>query len=128
MESSSKGTKSSRLVITTLFGAVFGVICMLASRYGGSYGGVDIAFWPLGVSFLLHHTVLGFAIGASSLKMNWVTHGALWGALFGVFLAIGQANGPLQPWIAFVLPVVWGFLIETIATKAFRQPQYIIAT
>jgi hypothetical protein len=111
--------KSSRLIITTLLGAVFGVICMLMSRYGGS----EVAFWPLGVSFLLHHTVLGFAIGASSLKMHWAAHGVLWGALFGLFLAIGQVGGALGPWIAFFMPVVWGFLIETLATKAFKQPQ-----
>jgi hypothetical protein len=111
--------KSSRLIITTLLGAVFGVICMLMSRYGGS----EVAFWPLGVSFLLHHAVLGFAIGASSLKMHWAAHGVLWGALFGLFLAIGQVGGALGPWIAFFMPVVWGFLIETLATKAFKQPQ-----
>jgi hypothetical protein len=111
--------KSSRLVITTILGAVFGVICMLMSRYGGS----EVAFWPLGVSFLLHHAVLGFAIGASSLKMHWAAHGVLWGALFGLFLAIGQVGGALGPWIAFFMPVVWGFLIETLATKAFKQPQ-----
>ncbi len=119
MKSGSKVTKTSRLVTTTVLGAVFGVICMLLSRYGS-----QIPFWPLGVSFLLHHTVLGFAIGASSLKMNWAAHGALWGALFGIFLAIGNVGGPLQPWIAFALPVIWGFLIETLATKAFKQPQY----
>jgi hypothetical protein len=111
--------KSSRLIITTILGAVFGVICMLMSRYGGS----EVAFWPLGVSFLLHHAVLGFAIGASSLKMHWAAHGVLWGALFGLFLAIGQVGGALGPWIAFFMPVVWGFLIETLATKAFKQPQ-----
>ena len=111
--------KASRLITTTLLGLLFGVICMLFSRYGGS----EIAFWPLGVSLLLHHTVLGFAIGASALKMNWAAHGALWGALFGVFLAIGQVGGALQPWMAFLLPVIWGFLIETLATKAFKQPQ-----
>jgi hypothetical protein len=116
----SKVTKSSRLITTTALGVVFGVICMMMSRYGGS----EVAFWPIGVAFLLHHTVLGFAIGASSLKMNWVAHGALWGALFGIFLAIGQIGGAIQPWIAFILPVVWGFLIETLATKAFKQPQY----
>jgi hypothetical protein len=110
--------KSSRLIITTLLGAVFGVICMLSSRYS-----VGIAFWPLGVSLLLHHTVLGFAIGASSLKMHWAAHGAFWGALFGLFLAIEQVGGALAPWIAFFMPVVWGFLIETLATKAFKQPQ-----
>jgi hypothetical protein len=111
--------KASRLLTTTLLGLLFGVICMLFSRYGGS----EIAFWPLGISLLLHHTVLGFAIGASALKMNWAAHGALWGALFGVFLAIGQVGGALQPWMAFLLPVIWGFLIETLATKAFKQPQ-----
>jgi hypothetical protein len=111
--------KSSRLVITTLLGLIFGVICMFLSRYGGS----EVAFWPLGVSFLLHHAVLGVAIGASSLKMHWAAHGLFWGALFGLFLAIGQVGGALGPWLAFVMPVVWGFLIETIATKAFKQPQ-----
>ena len=119
MESGSKVTKSSRLVTTTVLGAVFGVICMLLSRYTA-----EVAFWPIGVSFLLHHTVMGFAIGASSLKMNWAAHGAFWGALFGLFLAIGCVGGTLQPWIAFTLPVIWGFLIETLATKAFKQPQY----
>ncbi len=80
--------KSSRVITTTILGLVFGVICMLLSRYVSG-----VAFWPLGVSFLLHHTVLGFAIGVSALKMNWAAHGALWGALFGVFLAIGQVGG-----------------------------------
>jgi uncharacterized membrane protein len=114
-----KSTKASRLITTTVLGAVFGIICMLASRYLS-----QIPFWPLGVSLLLHHTVLGFAIGASSLKMNWAAHGAMWGALFGIFLAIGNIGGPLSPWIAFFLPVIWGFLIEVLATKAFKQPQY----
>ncbi len=108
----------NRLVTTTILGAVFGVICMLLSRYTS-----DVAFWPLGVSFLLHHTALGFAIGASSLKINWAAHGALWGAIFGVFLAINQVGGELEPWVAFVMPVVWGFLIETLATMVFKRPQ-----
>ena len=110
--------KASRVIITMLLGLVFGVICMFLSKYTA-----DIDFWPLGASFLLHHAVLGVAIGASALKMHWAAHGALWGALFGVFLAIGQVDGALEPWIAFVMPVVWGFLIETLATKVFKQPQ-----
>ena len=111
-------SKSARLVTTTLLGMVFGIICMLSSKFTA---GVD--YWPLGVSFLLHHTVMGLVIGASSLKMNWAVHGVFWGALFGIFLAIGQVGGALQPWIAFVLPVIWGFLIETLTTKTFKRPQ-----
>ena len=110
--------RASRLVTTTILGAVFGVICILATRYTA-----EVDFWPLGVSFLIHHTVLGFAIGASSLKMNWAAHGAFWGALFGLFLVIVGIDIYPDPWQLFVMPVIWGFLIETIATKAFKQPQ-----
>jgi hypothetical protein len=111
-------SKSSRLVTTTLLGVVFGIICMLLSRYTS-----DVAYWPLGVSFLLHHAVLGFAIGASSLKMNWAVHGIFWGIIFGLFLAIGQIDGAMEPWVVFIAVVVWGFLIETLTTKAFKRPQ-----
>src|SRR4030042_6693934 len=111
-------SKSSRLITTTILGLVFGVICMLLSRYTAQVG-----FWPVGVSYLLHHTVLGFAIGASSLKLNWAVHGVLWGALFGLFLAIGCIGGTLTPWIAFIMVVIWGFLIEILATKVFKQLQ-----
>ena len=112
-------TKYSRLVTTTILGAVFGVICMLLSRYTA-----QVAFWPIGVSFLLSHAVMGFVIGASWLKMNWAAHGALWGALFGLFLAISRVGAAPEPWLVFIVVVVWGFLIEALATKAFRQPQY----
>ncbi len=110
--------KSSRLVTTTLLGVVFGIICMLLSKFTA-----EVAYWPIGVSFLLHHTVMGFAIGTSSLKINWAAHGAVWGVLFGLFLAIGSIGGPLAPWMAFVMPVIWGFLIESLTTKAFKRPQ-----
>jgi hypothetical protein len=53
--------KWSRVLTTTVFGLVFGVICMVLVRYA-----VGIAFWPMGVSYLLHHIVLGFAIGVSA--------------------------------------------------------------
>jgi hypothetical protein len=110
--------KSSRLIITTVLGLVFGIICLFLSRYTAG-----VAFWPMGVSFLLNHTVLGFAIGVSSLRMNWAAHGAVWGALFGLFTAVSAVGTGLNPPFAFVMVVIWGFLIETIATKAFKQPQ-----
>ena len=91
---------------------------MLLSRYT-----VEVAFWPIGVSFLLHHTVMGFAIGASRLKMNWALHGVLWGAVFGLFLAIGQIGTVPDPWVLFIPVVIWGFLIEILATQAFKRPQ-----
>ena len=110
--------KTSRLVTTILLGAAFGIICMLLSKFSA---GVD--YWPMGISFLLHHTVMGLVIGVSSLKMNWAAHGAFWGAVFGLFLAISLIGTALEPWLVFIAVVIWGFLIETLTTKAFKRPQ-----
>ena len=112
--------KSSRVITTTLVGLVLGIIWMLLARYLGE----PIAFWPIGISFLLHHTVMGLAIGASSLRMHWAAHGVFWGAVFGIFLAVGQIGAPPDSWVIFVLVVIWGFLIETLTSKAFKRPQY----
>ena len=110
--------KSSRLITTTLLGAFFGGVCLLLSVY---VSGINC--WPIGVSFFLHHAVMGFAIGASWLKMHWAAHGAFWGALFGVFLMVGGIETYPEPWALIVFPIIWGFLIETVATKLFKQPQ-----
>jgi hypothetical protein len=109
-------TKPSRLVTTTILGVVFGVVCMLVSRYIEG-----VAFWPIGVSLLLHHTVMGFAIGASGFRINWAAHGVLWGVLFGIFLLIGYIETYPEPWALFAMPIVWAFLIELLATKVFKQ-------
>ena len=78
----------------------------------------------MGISFLLHHTVMGFVIGTSPLKMNWPVHGAFWGAFFGSFIAISRVGTSQEPYGVFITIVIWGFLIETVATKVFKQPQY----
>ena len=110
--------KTSRLVTTTLLGVAFGIICMLLS-----YFIYDIDYWPLGLFFLLHHTVMGLAIGASSFRMNWAYHGFLWGVVFGLFLSISRIGPDHQAWVFFISVVVWGILIETLTTKAFKRPQ-----
>ena len=111
-------SKSSRLVTTTLLGVVFGIIYMLLSKYTA-----EVAYWPMGVSFLLHHTVMGLVIGASLLKMNWATHGVFWGGVFGLFLALSRIGTTQEPWVVFVAVVIWGLLIETLTTKAFKRPR-----
>ena len=111
-------SKLYRLATTTLLGVVFGIICMLLSKFTAG-----VPYWPMGVSLLLHHTVMGLVIGVSSLKMNWAAHGAFWGAVFGLFLAIGCIGTTLACWAVFIAVVIWGFLIETLATKAFKRPQ-----
>jgi hypothetical protein len=94
------------------------MIFMLLSRYIA-----DVAFWPIGVSFLLHHTVMGLVIGISALRLHWIVHGTFWGAAFGLFWAISVFESTLVAWVVYFVMVIWGFLIETLSTKVFRRPQ-----
>lgn len=111
--------KLSRLLTTTFLGMVFGVICILLSGYLS-----QVPFWPVGISLFLHHTVMGFAIGASGLKINWAAHGILWGVLFSLFLSISFVERFDGFWMtALIAPIIWAFLIEAFATKVFKQPQ-----
>ena len=112
--------KTSRLLTATLLRLVTGIICMIISKFG-----YDVDYWPLGFSFLLHHTVMGLAIGASSLRITWAPHGLLWGGVFGLFLAISLIGRDPEPWGVFVVVVIWGFLIETVTTKVFKRQQPI---
>ncbi|MCP8319602.1 MAG: hypothetical protein H3Z52_01480 [archaeon] len=109
----------SRVFTTTILGVVFGAICMLLSEYS-----LQVPFWPMGISLLLHHTVMGFAIGASALKINWAAHGILWGVLFSIFLSISFVGRFDEFWVAaLIFPIIWAFLIEVFTTKVFKQPQ-----
>ena len=82
-----------------------------------------MAYWPPGVAFLLHHSVMGLVIGVSSLRLSWAMHGGFWGGAFGLFLAVFLIGTFLDPWVVFLSVVVWGFLIELLTTKVLRRPQ-----
>lgn len=104
-----------RVIMTTLWGAIFGGVCMLVQRYQPG-----VSFWPISVSSLIHHAVMGFAIGASGLRMHWAPHGILWGFLFGIFFAIVLVETPLGFWGPFGTMICFGFLIELIASVGFK--------
>ena len=107
-----------RVLITTVVGFILGIACLFITNAAGA------PFWPLGISWVLHHTVMGFTIGVSGWKMHWAAHGTVWGALFGIFTAVSVVGTVISPVQTFTIIVVWGFLIELIATKAFKRPQW----
>jgi len=99
------------VVTTIMFGGIFGIVCMLLLKYVS-----EVSIWPVGVYSLIHHSVMGFAIGTSRLKLHWAPHGILWGILFGLFLGISYWGQPQGFWTSFLLVIVWAFLIEAIAS------------
>jgi len=59
-----------RLVVSTIFGFVAGIICYL----GGKYGLEDDSSTTIFLYILLNRALIGFVIGMSPFRMNWAPH------------------------------------------------------
>jgi hypothetical protein len=114
-----------RVVIATLSGVLFGFVCF-GLAVSGSKGALP---WPVGVQIVLSRSLIGVAIGISTLRMgHWTLHGAVMGLLFSLPMAfsglMAEENpefGPTEMWIAtVVMGMIYGLLIEVITSGIFR--------
>ncbi|MEE4198400.1 MAG: hypothetical protein V2I54_12205 [Bacteroidales bacterium] len=111
--------KTKRIIIATLAGVLFGFVC-LGFASGGDYE-IPLA---IQLQILISRTLIGFAIGISSLKMHWTLHGILLGFLFSLPLAFSGLMAPENPefnasmmFISTVfMGTIYGFLVELITT------------
>jgi hypothetical protein len=84
-------TKMKRVIIATLSGIIFGVICNLLASGSGSLP------WPITIQIITSRTLIGFAIGISSLKIVHVS--------------------------TIVMGIIYGLLIELITSVIFKAKQ-----
>jgi len=68
-----------RIMIATLFGVLAGGLCATAVFAGGflKFTAVNLVW------ILLNRAVMGFAIGASGLKLGWAWNGIVMGLVVG---------------------------------------------
>jgi hypothetical protein len=110
--------RGRRLVVSTAFGFVAGIICYL----GGKYGLKDDISTVMFLYILVNRVLIGFVIGVSTLRMHWALHGPLVGAVVGLPFAVGclleQSN--LETAIAaLILGAVYGLMIEFFTSVVF---------
>lgn len=97
--------KGTRVLVTTILGLVFGFISFLLARGAGPLT-CGIAW-----SIILDGVLLGFIIGISGFKFNYVIHGMVIGAI--IYLPAAIPSGYfLSYWLQ---GVVSGALIEVIS-------------
>ena len=119
--------KTKRLIISTLVGLVFGI-----ASYGFASSGANFVSTSLAVSIILSRTLLGFAIGVSTLKFShWALHGIIIGLIISLPLAAFEAvmggslaitQGMLMVF-TLVFGMVYGFLIELVTTVILQAKQ-----
>ena len=115
-----------RITIAILFGLVAGAICASGAFYGHmlKFSAVTLTW------ILLNRAVMGFAIGASGLRLHWAWNGILMGlvvgSIFSYFMFMTVGAGPL-PIINFFVNGLFGLMIEFFTTVVFKQPALVRA-
>ena len=111
-----------RIMIAVLFGLLAGVLCATAGIFGGflKFTAVNVVW------VLLNRSVMGFAIGASGLKLHWAWNGIVMGlvvgSIFSYFLFMNLGLGTLPVANLLIGNPIFGLLIEFFTTVVFKQP------
>jgi hypothetical protein len=116
--------RALRVLVATLSGVLCGFIC-----FGLASAGPGELPWPVAVQIVTDRTLIGVAIGISSLRLgHWSIHGLVMGMLFSVPLAFSGLMAPDSPdynknmvlVFTIVLGMTYGLLIELITSVVFR--------
>jgi hypothetical protein len=107
---------AKRVVATTLLGAVAGVFCW----QGGVSVGIQYTS-ALVAGTILNRTFIGFVIGISALRLHYLAHGALIGAVGSLPMAV-FAPEPTAAMMLSAYGALWGLLIEVLATRVLKAP------
>lgn len=111
-----------RIVISTLFGVVAGLLCVTFTAAGHLLKLTVInSIW-----ILLNRTVMGFVIGVSGLKWHWAWNGVVLGLVVGeifsyfLFMNLGWKLLLLTP----IGNALFGLMIEFFTTVVFKAPAF----
>lgn len=112
-----------RLIIATLSGVLFGLVC-----YGFASSNEYELAWPIAAQIISSRTLIGFAIGISCLRLyHWSIHGLVIGLLFSLPMAFSGLVAEVPGFsktemftATVVMGVIYGFLIEVITTVIFK--------
>jgi hypothetical protein len=108
-----------RLILCTLLGLVFGVVC-----WGLISAKNPLVSTSAALAVILGRTVMGFGLGISRLRLRWWLHALVLGAIFSLPLAAFFLEAPqMGTGTAFAIVVmgaVYALLIELVATLVFK--------
>ena len=116
--------KTRRIIVATLSGILFGLVC-----FGLASSSPEPLAWPVAAQVIISRTLMGFAIGISCISLrHWVIHGVFMGLVFSLPLAFSGLMAPESPefskagmflWTV-ILGMIYGLLIEVITSVAFK--------
>jgi len=112
--------RGSRLLVTTLLGFVFGVVCWLLASSGQPSMPAAMSW-----SIIFSRALLGFVIGISAWKINYMLHGIVLGFIVSIPMALGSLSFQgLKMFLGtLIMGMIYGFLIELISHLIIKEKQ-----
>ncbi|MFH1006314.1 MAG: hypothetical protein V1800_02265 [Candidatus Latescibacterota bacterium] len=108
---------AKRVIITTILGVIAGALCYL----GGVHSGVEFTT-GLMLATVFNRAFIGFVIGVSAIRIPYLLHGVLIGALGSIPMGLASIDQGINGLVMLtVFGMLWGLLIEWIATKGFKS-------
>ena len=112
---------NKRLLICTAGGLIAGIVCSAGGLMSGNI--VEFSFYAMAGPFF-NRLMLGFVIGISSLRINYLLHGMLMGFLISLINSLTFLEDGIRGFLFFTIAgIIYGLLIEFFANKVFRAGQ-----
>jgi len=109
-----------RLLACMLGGIISAAICLVGRQI--IFGFPDI-LWGNIAATVANRLLLGFVIGVSGWKINYLLHGAILGLLLSLSVSIGFFPGNILGFFLFTTAgILYGVFIEWLSTDVFKAP------
>jgi len=117
--------KGMKVLVSTILGFIAGIVCFLLAKRGSPE--------PLGTwiiwSIIFGRTLIGFVIGISAWRINYLVHGVLIGLIVSFPLALGSGmKGTNIFWGSLIMGGIYGFFIALITNLVVKEKKEIPPT
>jgi len=107
-------------MVCILGGVLAAIICLFGSQIIFNFPPIT---WDTVAATMANRLLLGFIIGISGWRINYLLHGAILGLIVSLSVSIGFLPGNVLGFFLFTAAgIFYGFLIEWLSTVAFKVP------
>ena len=111
---------SKRVLACLLGGVLAAVICVIGGQIIFGFGGIDAAILA---SSIANRILIGFIIGISGWRIQYLLHGAVLGFIISITVSIGFIGSNNLGFALYTAAgILYGIMIELLATKVFKAP------
>ncbi|MBL7113503.1 MAG: hypothetical protein ISS19_16315 [Bacteroidales bacterium] len=109
-----------RVLACLLGGVLAAVICVIGGQIIFGFAGVDAAILA---SSIANRILIGFVIGISGWKIQYLLHGAMLGFIISITVSIGFIGSNNLGFVLYTTAgILYGVMIELLSTKIFKAP------